>query len=75
MNGTSTVLPALGTVDLEGGMKTTFTYVWHFIGAENLLMGIALLVTAFQRKPSNVTFAAYLIIVILVVTKIMSSPV
>ena len=56
-------------------MKTTFTYVWHFIGAENLLMGIALLVTAFQRKPSNVTFAAYLIIVILVVTKIMSSPV
>lgn len=65
MNGTSTVLPVLDTVGLAGSIKTSFTYVWHIIGMENLVIGIALLVMAFQRKQANVTFTAYLIIVIL----------
>lgn len=67
LNGTSTVLPVLDEVGMEDGIKTSFTYVWHIIGVENLVMGIALLVMAFQRNPSRVTFTAYLFIAILAV--------
>ncbi len=67
LNGVATVLPVLGQLGMESGIKTSFTYVWHIIGVENLIFGVALLVMAFQRNLTTVTFAAYLIIAILTV--------
>ena len=65
LNGTVTVLPVLENVEIESSMKTTFTYVWHIIGVENLILGIALLVMAFHKNLTKVKFAAWVIIAIL----------
>jgi zinc transporter ZupT len=46
-------------------IKVAFTYVWHIIGIENFVFGIALLIMAFQNKMSKVKFATWLIIMIL----------
>lgn len=67
LNGTATVLPVLDNVGMENSIKTTFTYVWHIIGVENLVLGIALLVMAFHNNLSKVKFTAWLIISILTV--------
>lgn len=64
-NGTATVLPILDTSGMESSTKTTFTYIWHIIGVENLILGIALLIMAFSRDLSKVKFTAWLIIAIL----------
>ncbi|GET24064.1 hypothetical protein [Prolixibacter sp. NT017] len=42
-----------------------FTYVWHTIGIENLVFGIALLIMAFQQNLLKVKFTAWLIIAVL----------
>lgn len=63
--GTSAVLPALANSGMENNLVTTFTYVWHIIGVENLVLGIALIIMAFSKNLSKVTFTAWLIIVIL----------
>ena len=65
LNGTATVLPVLDNVGMEISVKTTFTYVWHIIGVENFILGIALLIMAFQKNLSKVKFAVWLIIAIL----------
>jgi membrane-associated HD superfamily phosphohydrolase len=67
LNGTATVLPVLDNVGMGNSVKTTFTYVWHIIGIENLILGIALLVMAFHKNLSKVKFTAWLIIAILTV--------
>jgi carbon starvation protein CstA len=65
LNGTATVLPILDNVGMENDVKTTYKYVWHIIGVENLVLGIILLVMAFYKNLSKVKFTAWLIILIL----------
>ena len=66
LNGVATTLQALDNSVIENNTKVVFTYVWHIIGIENLVFGIALLFMAFQKNQSKVRFAAWLIITILV---------
>ena len=65
LNGVSTSLQVLNNSVIENNTKVAFTYVWHIIGIENFVFGIALLIMAFQKKMSKVKFAAWLIIMIL----------
>lgn len=65
LNGTTTVLPVLDNVGIGISLKTTFTYVWHIIGVENFVLGVALLIMAYQKNLSKVKFTAWLIIAIL----------
>lgn len=65
VNGVNTTLEALENSVLDDSVKTAFTYVWHIIGIENLVFGIALIIMAFQKSLSKVRFAAWIIIIIL----------
>lgn len=65
LNGIATTLPILDNVGIENNTKVAFTYVWHIIGIENLVFGIALLIMAFRKNLLKVKFTAWLIIVIL----------
>jgi hypothetical protein len=65
-NGLETVLPVLDSTEIDGGTNTIFTYVWHIIGIENLVLGIALLIMAFQKNMEKVKFTAWVIIAILI---------
>jgi len=65
VNGVATTLPALDTSGISENFKVAFTYVWHIIGIENLVFGVALLIMSFQKSQSKVRFAAWLIIAIL----------
>jgi len=65
LNGVSTTLQALDNSVIDDNVKVAFTYVWHIIGIENLVFGIALITMAFQKSLSKVRFAAWLIIAIL----------
>jgi len=65
INGVSTTLEALDNAAIADDVKVAFTYVWHIIGVENLVFGIALIIMAFQKSLSKIRFAAWLIIVIL----------
>lgn len=65
LNGITTSLQILDNSVIENNTKVIFTYVWHIIGIENLVFGIALFIMAFQKKMSKVKFAAWLIIMIL----------
>jgi len=66
LNGTTTTLALLDNVEIENNAKVAFTYVWHIIGIENFVFGIALLIMAFRKNQLKVKFAAWLIIFILV---------
>ena len=65
LNGLATTLPILDNAEIDNNTKVAFTYVWHIIGIENLVFGIALLIMAFWKNTSKVKFTAWLIIVIL----------
>jgi uncharacterized membrane protein len=65
VNGVTTSLQVLNNSVIENNTKVAFTYVWHIIGIENLVFGIALLIMAFQKSQSKVRFATWLIITIL----------
>jgi len=65
LNGVSTTLQALDNSVIDDNVKVAFTYVWHIIGIENLVFGIALITMAFQKSLSKVMFATWLIIAIL----------
>lgn len=65
LNGVETSLSILDQAQIENNTKVAFTYVWHIIGIENLVFGIALLIMAFRKNLSKVKFAAWLIIVVL----------
>jgi hypothetical protein len=66
LNGLGTTLPLLAGTTIDGSTKTVFTYVWHVIGIENLVLGIALIIMAFQKNLEKVKFTAWVIIVILI---------
>lgn len=65
VNGVTTTLEVLDASVMADNVKTAFTYVWHIIGIENLVFGIALIIMAFRKSLSQVRFAAWLIIAIL----------
>ncbi|SHI73771.1 hypothetical protein SAMN05444280_10594 [Tangfeifania diversioriginum] len=65
LNGVEKSLQILENSKIENNTIVTLTYVWHIIGIENLIFGIALLVMAFRKNQSNLKFASWLIIVIL----------
>lgn len=65
VSGVTTTLKALDNSVIADDTKVAFTYVWHIIGVENLVFGIALILMSFQKKCSKVRFAAWLIIAIL----------
>lgn len=65
VNGVNTTLNALDNSLVADNVKVAFNYVWHIIGIENLVFGIALLIMAFQKGLSKARFAAWLIIAIL----------
>ena len=65
LNGVTTSLQILENSVIENNTKVAFTYVWHIIGIENLVFGIALLIMAFQNKMSKVKFVTWLIVTIL----------
>lgn len=66
LNGSATILSALDVAGIDPATKNIFTYVWHIIGAENLVFGVALLIMAFQRSMAKTRFASLIIISILV---------
>ena len=66
LNGLGTALPVLNGAAIDVSTKTIFTYIWHIIGVENLLMGVALLIMAFQKNLEKVKFTAWFIIAILI---------
>ena len=66
LNGLGTALPVLNGATIDVSTKTIFTYIWHIIGIENLLMGVALLIMAFQKNLEKVKFTAWFIIAILI---------
>ena len=65
LNGIDTSLSSLDNAQIENNTKVAFTYVWHIIGIENLVFGIALLIMAFRKNLLKVKFTAWLIIVVL----------
>jgi hypothetical protein len=65
LNGVETSLSSLDYAQIENNAKVAFTYVWHIIGIENLVFGIALLIMAFRKNQLRVKFTAWLIIVVL----------
>jgi hypothetical protein len=65
LNGFATSLQILENSIIDNNTKVGFTYVWHIIGIENLILGIILCIMAFQKDLSKVKFAAWLIILII----------
>lgn len=66
-NGQSAVLPALDVKGISTDTQTVFTYVWHMITAENLVIGIAFLFMSLQNEQWKTRFAAWIIVAILIV--------
>ena len=66
INGVETSLATLDNAQIENNTKVAFTYVWHIIGIENFVFGIALLIMAFSKNLLKVKFTAWLIIVVLI---------
>ncbi|GBF72967.1 hypothetical protein PA598K_01248 [Paenibacillus sp. 598K] len=66
-NGQSAVLPTLDMKAISLGTQTVFTYVWHIITAENLVIGIAFMIMSFQIERSKIQLVAWMIVAILIV--------
>lgn len=64
-NGQSVMLPKLDIEAVSADTRIVFTYVWHIITAENLIFGIAFLMMSIVREPSKVSFAAWIMVSIL----------
>jgi hypothetical protein len=73
LNGLDNSLQVLNTVGIDSGTRTVFTYVWHIIGIENLVFGIALIIMAFIKNRDNVKFTAWIIIAVLIMRLIIIS--
>lgn len=66
LNGLNNVLPSLNTEAITVATKTTFTYVWQIITAENLLFGITFLLMSICKDQSKVRFTAWLIAALMI---------
>lgn len=65
-NGFETVLPVLNNTEIDNSTRTVFTYIWHIIGVENFIFGVALLIISFHKNPTKVKFTTWIIIAILI---------
>jgi O-antigen/teichoic acid export membrane protein len=72
-NGLENSLQILNSSGIDDGTRTAFTYVWHIIGIENLVFGIALIIMAFIKNRDNVKFTAWVIIAVLIMRLIIIS--
>jgi hypothetical protein len=66
-NGQTIVLPSLNVDTITSDTKTTFSYVWHIITAENMLFGVAFIIMASQKDLSKVSFTAWMIALLMIV--------
>lgn len=66
-NGQAAVLPTLDIKAISLSTLTVFTYVWHIITAENLVIGIAFMIMSFQLERSKIRLVAWMIVAILIV--------
>jgi hypothetical protein len=65
-NGQTGILHLINAVGIDTISKTTIFYVWHIITAENFIFGIAFLAMAFYKDASKVSFAAWMIAIIII---------
>ena len=65
-NGLKNTLNVLNNAAIDSGTITVFTYVWHIIGAENIVIGIALIIISFIKNRENTKFTVLVIIAILI---------
>ena len=63
--GLKTSLSILNNSEIDSSTKIVFTYVWHIIGIENFIFGIALIIMSFKKNKENIKFTAWVIIAIL----------
>ena len=73
INGLQHSLKELNNIEINSGTRTVFTYVWHIIGIENLVFGIALIIMAFIKNRENVKFTVWVIMAILITRLIIIS--
>jgi hypothetical protein len=66
-NGQTAVLPLLNVDTIDVNTRTIFFYVWHIITIENLIFGVAFLFMAFHKDLSKVSFAAWIIAILMIV--------
>ena len=66
LHGLQTSLDVLAKSGLDTNTKTVFNYVWHIIGIENLIIGIALVIMAFYKNITQVKLTAWVFIIILI---------
>ena len=72
-NGFENSLKTLNNIQIDNGTRTVFTYIWHIIGIENLIFGIALIIMAFIKNRENVKFTAWVIIAVLIMRLVIIS--
>ena len=72
-NGLVNSLRILNNSGIDSGTRTIFIYVWHIIGVESLVFGIALIIMAFIKNRDNVKFTAWVIIAVLITRLIVIS--
>ena len=65
MDGLVTELPALNNSNLEYIKQAVFAFNYHIVAADHLVLGITLIVMAFQKNMAIVKFAAWLVIAIM----------
>jgi len=63
-NGLKNTLNVLNNTAIDRGTITIFTYVWHIIGAENVVIGIALIIISFIKNRENTKFTVWVIMAI-----------
>ena len=63
-NGLKNTLNVLNNTAIDRGTITVFTYVWHIIGAENVVIGIALIIISFIKNRENTKFTVWVIMAI-----------
>ncbi|ANE45853.1 hypothetical protein SY83_05520 [Paenibacillus swuensis] len=66
-NGQSAVLPSLQNHGIMMDTRIVFIYVWHIITAENLVFGIMFIMMSLQSMQSNIRFAAWIFVWLLMV--------
>lgn len=65
-NGQNSVLPLLDIPGITQETRTTFTYIWNIITAENFVFGIAFLIMSQYKDLSKVRFTALVITALLI---------
>jgi hypothetical protein len=67
INGFATVFPALSNTNIDAESRVTFNYLWHIIAAENVVMGIALVLMALRKNDNAGKYIAQFVMALLAV--------